>query len=60
MSNLSSLRYWFPAFYLPDAGIDRRRRKRIVPMKVLALRLGRTGTTCLPVLSSKSNSERAD
>ena len=32
--------------FTPDTDIDRRQCKRVVPMRVLALGLGRTGTAC--------------
>ena len=42
-----SLWYWLPSFSHPDQEdrrVDIRQRKRTVPMKVLALGLGCTGT----------------
>jgi hypothetical protein len=33
--------------FTADNDIDRRRGTRVVPMKVLALGLGRTGTACM-------------
>ena len=35
-----------PEMYSPDAGIDRHKRKRVVPMEVLSLGMSRTGTAC--------------
>lgn len=35
-----------PELFLPDAHIDRRKCKRVVPMKVLSLGMPRTGTAC--------------
>lgn len=33
--------------FTPDTDIDRRQCERVVPMRVLALGLGRTGTACM-------------
>lgn len=34
--------------FTDDTCIDRRKCRRTVPMKVLALGVGRTGTACMP------------
>lgn len=41
--------------FTADTDIDRRQCKRVVPMKVLALGLGRTGTACECTRYNKHN-----
>lgn len=36
--------------FTKDTDVDKRGRKRTVPMKVLLLAVGRTGTACKPIL----------
>lgn len=38
--------------FTKDTDVDKRGRKRTVPMKVLLLAVGRTGTACKPIPSS--------